>query len=314
MSFRSLLLRHGYAFLFCYVFSVQAGVPIPADPLLLIMGALAGDGHYSLWISLLFSTCAAMAGDHLWYELGRRKGSTVLGLLCKLSLEPDTCVRKTEAGFAQRGAWTVVFCKFIPGMSLVSMPVAGAIRMSRGFFLMADAAGCLMWCAAYLTLGRLFHKQVDALVGWLGLFGQRAGIIALTLIAGYVGFRYWQRWRFVHQLRVNRISPEEAFALLNSGHPATIVDLRHPAEIQRNGLKIAGALVMRPDELRERSAEIPDDRDVILYCSCPNEVTSASVAMQLKQIGISRVRPLAGGFEAWVAAELPVEPILKATA
>lgn len=310
MSLRSLLLRHGYAFLFCYVFSVQAGLPIPADPLLLIMGALAGDGRYSLWFALLASTLAALAGDFLWYELGRRKGSTVLSLLCKLSLEPDTCVRKTEVGFSRRGLWTLVFAKFIPGMSLVSMPVAGAIRIPRHRFLLSNAAGCLLWCTAYLVVGRIFHKQVDLVVGMLGLYGQRAGIAALVLLGGYVGYRYLQRWRFLRELRINRITPEDAFALLNANHPAIIVDLRHPAEIERVGIKIAGALLLRPDELRARADDVPKGREVILYCSCPNEATSASVAMQLKQAGVTMVRPLAGGFEAWIAAELPVEAVV----
>lgn len=265
---RSLLLKHGYAFLFCYVFAVQAGAPIPADPLLLIMGALVGDGHYSFWISMLGGVLAAMAGDHLWYELGRRKGSVVLGLLCKLSLEPDSCVRKTELNFARRGAWTLVVAKFVPGMSLVSMPVAGAIRMRRSRFLMADAAGCLLWAGGYLMLGMLFHSQVDALVNLLGLFGKRAGLSALMLIAVYIGLRYLQRWRFLRQLRINRVGPEEAFAILNSeGAAVTIVDLRHPAEIERSGLKIAGALVMRPEELRARSGEIPKEHEIILYCT-----------------------------------------------
>lgn len=311
MSLRSLLLKHGYAFLFCYVFSVQAGLPIPADPLLLIMGALAGDGHYSVWISFLAATLTAMSGDCLWYELGRKKGSTVLSLLCKLSLEPDTCVRKTEVNFARRGIWTLVFAKFIPGMSLVSMPVAGAIRIHRARFLLADFAGCALWTATYLLVGRLFHKQVDAIVGMLRLYGQRAGLAALVLLGGYIGFRYLQRWRFMRELRVNRITPEEAYADMNSDRPAIIVDLRHPSEIDRVGMKISGALVLGPDEVRGRAAEVPKGREVILYCSCPNEATSARVAMQLKQAGITKVRPLAGGFEAWVAAELPVEAVVR---
>ncbi len=267
MSLRSLLLKHGYAFLFGYVFAVQAGVPIPADPLLLIMGALGGDGHYSIWMSLVGAALSAMAGDAIWYELGRRRGSVVLGILCKLSLEPDSCIRKTESGFAKRGAWTLVFAKFIPGMSLVSMPVAGAIRMPRYRFLLADAAGCFLWCGAYLTIGTLFHRQVDAIVSALGLFGRRAGLIALVLIAAYIGFRYLQRVLFLRQLRINRIAPEDAFALINSGSPAMVVDLRHPAEVARSGLKIAGALLLRPEELRARSGEIPAEHEIILYCT-----------------------------------------------
>jgi membrane protein DedA with SNARE-associated domain len=266
-SFRFLLLRHGYAFLFCYVFCVQTGIPIPADPLLLIMGALVGDHVYSFWPSLVTAMAAALAGDCIWYELGRIRGRSVLALLCKLSLEPDTCVRKTEGGFTKRGAWTLLFAKFIPGMSLVSMPLAGAIKMPRWRFFLADAAGCALWCSAYLLAGRLFHKQVTMLIDMLGLLGRRAGLIVLGLIAIYVAVKYFQRWRLRRELRVNRVTPEEAFALINGETPVTIVDLRNPVEIELDGLKIAGALIVRPDDLRSRSHEIPQGNEVILYCT-----------------------------------------------
>lgn len=267
VSLRSLLLGHGYAFLFCYVFCVQAGMPVPADPVLLVMGALVGDGRYLLALSIAAGTVAALAGDLLWYELGRRKGAAVLGLLCKLSLEPDTCVRKAENGFAKRGAWSLVFAKFVPGLSLVSVPVAGAIRMPAVRFLAADGLGSLAWCAAYILLGRIFHREVDVVIARLGLFGRRAGITVGILIGAYVGLRYLQRWAFIRRLRVNRISPGEAFALMESGRPVTVVDLRHAAEIERSGLKIAGARVLTPDDLRSRSHEIPAENEIILYCT-----------------------------------------------
>ncbi len=268
-----------------------------------------GDGRYSFWLSVLVALTAAMSGDYLWYELGRRRGFAILSLLCKFSLEPDACVRKTETGFAKRGAWTLVFAKFIPGMSLVSMPIAGAIRMSRTKFLLADAAGCLMWTSAYLFLGRLFHSQVDAVVRLLGLYGRRAGVIVTLLIIAYVAYRYIQRRRFLRQLRINRITAEDAFAMMQSGKHVTVVDLRNAAEIASAGRKIAGAIVLRPEDLRDGSHGIPEKNEIILYCSCPNEITSARVALQLKRAGIYKVHPLAGGFEGWAALNLPMESV-----
>lgn len=267
MPLRLFLLQHGYAFLFCYIFCVQAGAPVPADPLLLVMGALVGDGRYSLGISIAAGAAAAMAGDFLWYELGRRKGPGVLGLLCRLSLEPDSCVRRAKTGFARHGAWSLVFSKFVPGLSLVSVPVAGAIRMRRSKFFAADGLGSLLWCTAYLALGRIFYRQVDAVIERLGLFGRRAGITVATLIAAWIGFRYLQRRLFIRRLRINRISPAEAFVLVESGHPVTVVDLRHAAEIERSGFKIAGARILTPDEIRSRSHEIPAGQEIILYCT-----------------------------------------------
>jgi membrane protein DedA with SNARE-associated domain len=266
-SFRSLLLQHGYLFLFLYSLTAALGVPIPADPLFLVMGAMAGDHRYSFITSLVVAVVPLLMGDMLWYELGRVRGRSVLGLLCKLTLEPDTCVRKTETAFAKRGPSALVFAKFVPGISLLSVSLAGVSRMRYWRFLLADTAGCGLWAGGYLLLGYLFHRQVDLLISYLGLFGRRAGLIVFALIALYVGVKYFERWRFVRKLRVNRIKPEQVRELLERGDETTIVDLRHPAEIEREGMKIAGALVLRPDELRSRSHEIPAAHQIILYCT-----------------------------------------------
>lgn len=266
-SFRYLLLRHGYLFLFVYVLAVQAGLPIPADPLLLLMGAMAGDRRYSFPGSLCVAAVSALAGDLVWYELGRLRGRSVLGFLCKLSIEPDTCVRKTEAAFTKRGAGTLLFAKFVPGMSLVSMPLAGMIHMPRWRFLLADAAGCVLWSCSYLLAGFLLHRQVNDVILWLGLLGRRAGLVVLSLIALYLGLKYFQRWRILRELRINRVTPEAVRALLEKGEPITIVDLRHPSEVERDGMKLPGALILRPDDLRSRASEIPFEHEVILYCT-----------------------------------------------
>lgn len=266
-SFRALILQHGYAFLFCYVFAVQAGAPIPSDPVLLIMGASVGDGHYSFALALLVAIGAALCGDLLWYELGRWRGRSILKLLCKLSLEPDTCVRQTELGFTRRGAWTLLFTKFVPGTSLLSTPLAGAIRMPRWRFAIADAAGAALWSTAYLAAGVLFHRQIDRVIVLLGLFGRRAGLVLVLLLGAFIAWRYFQRVRFRRQLRIDRMSPEEAFALMSGEPPAILVDLRSPAEVERTGQKIAGAHVLRPAEIREHFAELPAGREVILYCT-----------------------------------------------
>jgi membrane protein DedA with SNARE-associated domain len=266
-SFRYLFLRHGYLLLFVYVFAVALGLPIPADPLLLLMGAMVGNHDYVFLTSLLTAMLAALLGDVLWYEVGRFRGRSVLGLLCKLSLEPDSCVRKTEAAFARRGAGALLFAKFVPGMSLVSVSLAGISRMRYWQFLLADAAGCGLWAGAYLFVGSIFHRQVDSLILLLGLFGRRAGLIILAAIALYVAAKYLQRRRFIRKLRIDRITPVQARELIERGDPITIIDLRHPAEVERNGMKIKGALILRPDELRSRSGEIPLNQQVILYCT-----------------------------------------------
>lgn len=266
-SFRSLVVLHGYAFLFCYVFAVQGGMPIPSDPLVLIMGASIGDGHYSFGLALLLCIIAAVLGDLVWFELGRWRGRSVLKVLCKLSLEPDTCVRKTEVEFMRRGPWSLLFTKFVPGVSLISTALAGAIKMPRWQFVLADATGAGIWATAYLTVGVLFHRQIDKVIVLLGLFGRRAGFVLAVLLGAFAAWRYFQRVRFRRQLRIDRISPQEAFALMSGDSAPIVVDLRSPAEVTRTGQKIRGAQVLRPAELRAHFAEIPPDRGVILYCT-----------------------------------------------
>ena len=267
LSFRSLILHHGYAFLFCYILAVQAGVPVPSDPVLLIMGAAVGDGRYSFGLALIVTVTAALLGDLFWYELGRLRGRSILTLLCKFALEPDTCVRKTEIDFMRRGAWSLLFMKFVPGMSLISTPLAGTMKMPRWRFLLADAAGSALWCTAYLSAGVLFRHQINEVILRLGLFGRRAGFVLSLLLAGYVAWRYLQRWRFRRQLRINRVSPEEAYSMMNSEEPVLMVDLRSPRAIEKAGLKIRNAQVLRPAELRSHFQDIPGNREVILYCT-----------------------------------------------
>ena len=267
MSFSQLLLQHGYLLLFFYVFAVGVALPLPADPLLLLMGALVGNREYSFWACWSIAILAALIGDVLWFELGRSRGRSLLGFLCKLSLEPDTCVRKTEVNFSKHGAGALLFAKFIPGLGLMSVSLAGVSGIPYWRFLLADVAGCALWTGSYLLLGRILHTQVDHVIAWLGLFGRRAGLVITALIALYIAVKYLERKRFLHKLRINRITPQQALDLIESGQPLTIVDLRHPGEVERDGLKIAGALILRTDEMRARARDIPPDRQIILYCT-----------------------------------------------
>jgi membrane protein DedA with SNARE-associated domain len=266
-SFSSLLLRHGYLFLFVTVFAVTMGLPIPADAGVLLMGAMVGNHRYFFVPALFAAVAPALIGDIVWYELGRFKGRTMLAFLCKVSLEPDTCVRKSEAAFAKRGIGALVFAKFVPGMSLVSVALAGVGKVEYWRFLLADAAGCALWAGAYLLLGRIFYRQVDSVISMLGLFGRRAGLVLLILVTLWVSAKYIQRRLFLRNLRINRITAQEAHALFANGEPITIVDLRHPAEVEREGMKIVGARLLRPDELSRVSREIPDSHQIILYCT-----------------------------------------------
>lgn len=262
-----LLLQHGYLFVFVYVFLVQAGLPVPADPMLLVMGAMVGEGHYAMTPAILTGMSAALLGDVMWYELGRSRGSSILRLLCRLSIEPDSCVRSTEDSFHRRGARTLLVAKFVPGLSLVSIPLAGVIRMPRWRFLLFDLAGAMFWVASYLTVGFIFKRQVQSIIDFISNLGRFAGLFLLLALAAYLGFKYFQRWRFLRAFQSGRISPADLQAMIEGPDPVTVIDLRHPNEVEREGVKLMGALLMRPEDLRARSGEIPKDQEIILYCT-----------------------------------------------
>ena len=262
----SFLLRHGYGVMCLTVLAEQLGLPLPATPFLLAVGALAGLGHFSFVAALALATAAAVVGDAVWYELGRRKGNAVLRLLCKISLEPDSCVNNTRIAFERRGSRTLLIAKFVPGLSTMAPPMAGVTRMAFGRFLLADTAGAALWAGAFLALGFVFNGQLEAVAEWAGRLGKGLGVLLFALLGGYLAVKYYQRRRFIRSLRVARITPEEVIEKVQAGEPMVILDMRG-GHVNDADLRLPGSLVLRYDELSERHTEIPRDRDVILYCT-----------------------------------------------
>jgi membrane protein DedA with SNARE-associated domain len=261
------LLRHGYLLLFGFVFAEQIGLPIPAIPILLGAGALAGWGSFSFAIALVVAAVAAMLSDLIWYELGRRRGHSVVTLICRVALEPDSCVRQTTEVFGRYGSRALLFAKFIPGLNTAAPPLAGLARVSRKRFLLFDGAGSLVWAGLFLTLGYLFSPQLEQIANW----GSRLGAWMLALLAGglagYVCWKYWHRRRFLRMLQASRITPDELRRRLEGGEDVMIVDVRHALEWELEGVKLPGALQLQPGELQLRHLEIPRDREIVLYCS-----------------------------------------------
>jgi len=261
------VLRHGYALVFLVVLTEQAGLPCPAFPVLLAAGALAGQHKLSLPMALSLAVVAAMFADFIWYELGRRRGHSILSLLCRISLEPDSCVRRTENLFARRGVRSLLVAKFIPGLSTAASTLAGLLRTRLWRFFAWDAAGSLLWAGALMGTGFIFSAQLDR----VALYAQRlgAGLLALLVgsLAGYIGFKYYQRQRFIRTLRIARITPEELKRKLDAGEDMVVVDLRHSVEFESDDAKVPGAIHLDPEEIEQRHVEIPRDRDIVLYCT-----------------------------------------------
>lgn len=261
------LLRNGYVVLFGFVFAEQLGLPIPAIPVLLAMGALVGAGQFSLAMAIPVALLAALLSDVIWYQLGRHRGPSVLNLICRISLEPDSCVRRTENVFANHGARALLFAKFIPGLSTVAPPLAGIFRMRLPRFLLWDGAGTLLWVGAFVGTGYLFSAQLERIATIALRLGAWLVAVLVGALAAYIGWRYVQRHRFIRKLRIARITPEELLAKLEAGEEIVVVDLRHSLEFEADGASVPGALRFSPDELERRHEEIPRDRDVVLYCT-----------------------------------------------
>jgi membrane protein DedA with SNARE-associated domain len=262
------LLRHGYLFLFAVVLVEQAGLPVPAVPVLLAMGALVGMGRFSLPSAIAVTVAACVLADLAWYGLGRRYGRSILRLVCRIALEPDSCVRRTEDVFARRGTRALLYAKFVPGLSAVVTPVAGLARLGPGAFLLADVTGAAVWSATYLLVGYVFSAQIEKVAEAMRLFGIRVVAAALGALALYVIWKLDQRRRLMRDLEIARIGPDELLALMQSGrNDVVVVDLRNALERREDTAAVPGAIVLSPDELDERHHEIPRDRDVVLYCT-----------------------------------------------
>ena len=302
------LIRHGPLVLFIGVFIEQMGLPIPAAPLLLAAGALVAAGKMNWAIAITSAAVGSSLADLIWYQLGRIRGARILGFLCRISFEPDSCIRSTQDIFLHHGMGAVVVAKFIPGLSTVMPPLAAIFRVRLRRFLLFDGLGCVLYPVCVGGLGYLFSKQVVGILHALGRIGQGGLMVVLGSLAAYIGYKYFQRQRLLRRLRVARITVDELRRMQKEGAPLLVVDLRSELDLKNDPFVIAGALHFHLHDLERRHSEIPRDRDVVLYCSCPNEVTSARTAWLLKKRGIERVRPLAGGIEAWRERKYPVEP------
>ena len=261
------LLRHGYWVLFVNVFTEQAGLPIPAVPVLLAMGALAGLGEFSVGTALLLAICASLLSDLMWYRLGRVRGHSILNLLCRVSLEPDSCVSNTKSLFRKFGAWALLFAKFVPGLNTAAAPMAGLTRMPPLKFLVADISGAMVWSGTYLAVGYLFRNQLERAAEQAGRMGSWLVLALAISLAIYIAWKYYQRQRFIRDLRVARVTPQELMKMINSGEDLAVVDLRRSLEVEYDNIKVPGAIWIDLDELEQRQEEIPRDKDVVLYCS-----------------------------------------------
>ena len=292
----------GLVTVFAVVLLQALGAPIPASPLLILAGAMAMEDPLHGIYALALAVAGSGIGSVPWFYAGRRHGYRVLKLVCRVTLSPDSCVRRTESAFERYGVASLVVAKFIPGFARVAPPLAGALRTRLVPFLIYSGAGAALWAGSALVLGLLFYEQIDWLLGRLADMGGLALVVLAGLLALYVAWRLVDRWRFLRSVRAARIGVTELYAMITKGDAPIILDVRSRTHRVLDGRSIPGAKPVDPDRLDETLVTSWREQEVIVYCACPNEATAFKVAQMLRSRGIRRVRPLAGGIDAWVDA------------
>lgn len=307
-------LHYGYVVLFLWVAAEQLGMPIPSIPLLLAAGTLTTTHRFSETLVVLSVVAACLFSDSVWYFMGKRFGNSMVRLVCRLSFESATCVRKTENYFQRHGPRALLVAKFVPGLSTVAAPIAGQSGMRYLSFLQFDLAGALLWALSMTLVGRFFGDILKRHPGALAYAGHFAGALFLLALAGFLLYRVWKQQSFLKKVRGAKIEPEELKEMLDAGKNVYIIDLRHPLDYLPDPRKLPGATMLSPDTLVAQNAQIPRDQDVVLYCTCPSDATSAKTALRLRKLGIYRVRPLRGGYDGWKELGYPLVAMDQKTA
>lgn len=301
-----LIAEYGLLLVFVGVLVEQLGVPLPAYPLLMLTSALAARGQFHVLALLATAVAACLIADSVWFQIGRAHGRRVLRVLCRISLSPDGCVRQTESVFTRFGPASLIVAKFVPGFASVATALAGAMHIRRAPFLLFDAIGAALWVGVALALGHVFAPAIDDIVDTLARLGRWGLMLVALAVALFVAAKWWQRHRFNRQLRMARVSAATLAELLDAGERPLIVDVRSAAS--RDEGRIPGAVLVQGDTDAPELDAHPKDALIVVYCACPNDASAVMASRKLLARGFRNVRPLAGGFDAWVAAGRAVEP------
>ncbi len=262
------LIKQGYLILFLWILFERLGLPLPVVPILLAAGAVAGIGRLNGALALGLSLLAVLLGDQVWYQLGLRRGGRVLPFLCRLSLNPDSCVRRSQGIFARYGPRSLLIAKFIPGTATLTVTLAGIFRMRLLGFLVFGGLGALLWTGIYIWLGYQFGHEIERHASFFTAFRISPWEwLVVPAVGAYLLWRYLRRRRLLRELAVARITPEELRERLDQGEEIFIVDLRAAVEFEIEPRTIPGALRLSFEELEENHHKIPRDREIVLFCT-----------------------------------------------
>jgi membrane protein DedA with SNARE-associated domain/rhodanese-related sulfurtransferase len=284
----------------------QAGAPIPITPTLLAGAAVLAHSPPGLAELIFFAVVGAVMGDCVLHICGRRYGRHVLGRLCRLTFSPDFCVQRTETMLTRFGGWVLLFAKFVPGVSPLAVATTGVTKMAFVKFLLLDGAGKLLYVGTVVAIGVVFQNGVDAVISKLGELGELGGVFLIAAVALYMLGKWWRRRLFIRQLRMDRITVQELRKLIDEGREILVFDVR-PKEVREMEGTVPGAVPAHPVDQVSLPANCQPDDEIVIYCDCPNEASAAIAAKHLRRAGFQKIRPLLGGFTAWVNAGFPVQ-------
>ena len=305
----ALIAEYGLLLVFINVLVEQAGVPLPAVPTLVVAGALASMGKLPLPAVIAVALVACLISDFAWYWAGRRFGATVMRTLCRISLSPDSCVKQSELRFQRWRGQILLIAKFVPGLSTIAPPLMGAMKLRPQVFVLLDGLGSLIWIGLIVGLGYAFSQQIDRVLFVLASAGTITVECLAALLIAYILVKWWQRKRLLLSLRLARITVDELHHLIEAGRAPVVVDVRSQAARLVDGRIIPGALMADLRGIDQELNQVPIDQDVVIYCSCPNEVSAAKAAKGLLMQGYRKVRPLLGGLDAWADAGYAIDRV-----
>jgi membrane protein DedA with SNARE-associated domain/rhodanese-related sulfurtransferase len=292
---------YGLWVVFFSVLLDQGGLPVPSYPAIIVTAALASSGGQPLLPILGVAVMAALIADLAWFAGGRRYGTSLLRLMCKVSLSPESCIGQTRRAYGRWGTPSLIVAKYIPGFAAVATTLAGETGTQVRRFLFYDTIGAAIWAAGAIALGAIFRDAVDAVLVRLAGLGQVALFVLLAVVVLFVAGKWWRRRQFLVQIRMARIAPDELSMLLQSEPRPTVLDVRT--------LDRRNATGWIPDSLHVpdvTSLGLPQESEIVTYCDCPHDASAAIAARRLKELGYRRVRPLAGGVIAWRDAGFPI--------
>lgn len=305
-ALQELFERFGVVIVFINALLHELAVPIPLTPTVLLAGAASSE-VFAFAVLVAAVVAGTVIGNAIWFAAGRRFGVPVLNLLCRFSLSPDTCVARTSDGFGRWGSALFIVGRFLPGVSLLAPPVAGALGMRWSKFLWLTALGAAIWAVVIILIGALLQEALAALIKTLAVLPAGIWLAAGAVVLGSILWRLAVRRRARRALDVPRLPVAELRAAMQSAEVPVVIDVRGDTMQQILAQRIPGAVSLGLEDLEQFPLERIDGREVVLYCACPHEASAAAGAKILRSRGHANAHALRGGLAAWLAAGYEVE-------